>query len=1075
MASSVTFQVDQIQTQSDLAPGTSNDDASAVLRKLTNPSLVGPGWDALIAAIAIGDQQNWDNALAAFDQLFISTASGKYLERAAANFGEVKPASVGMVDDVFRQLSIIKKNKKLTQEAFLEVLEVFYGPDAVRGVSTSTGAEPFSLVDQDTLVLLLDEKVTVTVTFDRTHYTSVAAATALEVSGEINRAFSEAGSNAYAIAYTDPTARSTFVRVYSGSRGLSSSVRVIGGSAQRWLQFPTSIFDIGDFSVTTWTVTSPAPGIARFSTSSAGFDLGKLRTGDLVYIYGDPTDPLAVAGIQGTFPVTAVDKYYVVASMSPILHQYFEVAYVDVPGGAYVQTDFTTTMFFRPTKATLYNQQRHVIVTQLGKVELPATTNIVIRGPGTGAYLNVQDAIALVSLIRAPSGIVTGATSAPHGMLVGDQVFIDGASPTGAAPPLTAGTPSSDFSGGTATGTTNASLKSTASESDTVQAVNHKMVRTAEGLLMLVGGMTQTAPGTDTAIANPKVLEITSDTVLSNGGRQLGYKWTDLTTLTQTVGKRGIGASALLDGRVLVTGGTNSDTDVSGTARNNWDLYTHTNVPTQNTLASGTLPAVKAGHAQCTLAGGNALISGGWSAGSVVATAHTFAPSTSTWTARGSMARARMWHQLVGLTDGSGLAIGGVDGASNILSFVERYDATAHTWSPVGAMTFARRDFGSQLLPDGRVLVVGGTGGHATQGPYTNTLATCEIYDPSTKLWSPVPSMSVGRSFPVVSYVASRNVVLVAGGGSTVIEMLDLSTMRWSNSLAVLGSGLTMSAGGLAATDAFVVVGGLLNVNNTTKLNYVVVPGSNVLRIGGLNRQATLTSIPTSSSFTYSTASGRYKSAYVATADATVTPSRALPSPAALPGPYIYDTKTGLAVTGTTGVLAQDLGAGISYEILALDTGLDANPADVFPDEPGYLAINFGFENQVGPIRYLGRYDNTKLLLDASARLLAPIAKGAVVTLLSSNVPFVPDPDADPLTGAFYLTSSAAGRIAASSALDDIQAAGLAIERTVVYPSDIGLGNAGDPTSGAQKLSDSTVVWGGDDLDTEIPTLREGD
>lgn len=1079
MPSSVTFQVDRVQTQSDLAPGTSNDDASAILRKFVNPSLVGPGWDALIAAIATGDQKNWDNALAAFDQLFISTAGGKYLDRAAANYGEVRPASVGMVDDVFRQLAITKKNRKLTQEAFLEVLEVFYGPEAVRGVSTSTGAEPFTLVDGDNLTVLLDENLTVNVTFDRTHYSAIAAASALEVSGEITRALSEAGSTAYAIAYVDPATRGTYVRLYSGSRGLSSSVRILGGSAQRWLKFPTPIFDIADFSLTTWTISSPTPRVARFTTSSVGFDLSKLRVDDVVCIFGDPTDstdPFAVAGIQGTFPITAVDTYYVVASGSSPVYQYFEIAYVDVPVGTYAQGVFTSAVFYRPTKATLYDQQRHVIVTQLGKVELPATTNIVIRGPGTGAYVNVQPPIPLTSLIRAPSGVVTGVTAAAHGMSVGDQIFIDEAVPTGVAPPITAGTISGDFSSNIATGATSASLQSMASESDTVQAINHKMMRTAEGLLMLVGGMTQTAPGTNTAIANPQIFEITSDTVLGNGGRQLGYKWTNLVTHTQTVGKRGMGASALLDGRVLVTGGTNSDTDVSGTALNNWDLYTYTNVPAQNLLTSGTLSEVKAGHGQCTLTGGNALIGGGWNGGAVVATSYTFDPGTVTWTARGSMIHARYSHQLVALANGNGLAIGGVGVSSNILNSAEFYSAAGHAWAKAASMTDARRDFGALVLPDGRVLVVGGTGGNATQNSYNNALASCEIYDPGAGLWAPLPPMSVCRVSPVISYLPTLNAVFVVGGGSPVVEMLDIATMRWRKSRAVLGTALTLPGGGLAATDAFVVVGGLQNANNTTKLNYVIVPGSDVIRAGGMNRQAGIASVPTSTSFTYSVSDTFSRGApYIETTGATVTPLKALPAPAGLPGPFSYDTKAGLSVTGTAATLGQAINGNQSYSAFALDTSLDSNPALLFPDEVGYLVFDFGFKGQVGPVKYIGRLDNVSLKLDASFRFPVSIASGVTVTLLQSNTPFIPDPNADPLTGNFYLTSSAAGRIAAGSALDDIQAAGLAIERSVVYPNDVGTGGAGLPTSGAQKLSDAVVIWGGDDLDDELPALREGD
>jgi hypothetical protein len=392
------------------------------------------------------------------------------------------------------------------------------------------------------------------------------------------------------------------------------------------------------------------------------------------------------------------------------------------------------------------------------------------------------------------------------------------------------------------------------------------------------------------------------------------------------------------------------------------------------------------------------------------------------------------------------------------------------------SMTDARRDFGSLVLPDGRVLVVGGTGGNATQHSYNNTLASCEIYDPSTGLWAALPPMSVGRVNPVVSYLPTRNAVFVAGGGSPVVETLDIAIMRWRTSRAVLGTALTLSSGGLAATDAFVVVGGLQAANNTAKLNYVVVPGSDVVRAGGMNRQASITSVPSPTAFTYSVSDTISRGTpYIETAGATITPERALPAPAGLPGPFSYDPRAGLSVTGIVAVLGQAINGNQSHATFALDTGSDSNPALLFPDQVGYLVFNFGFKGQVGPVKYIGRLDNVSLKLDASFRFPASIPAGVTVTLLQSNLPFVPDPNADPLTGNFYLTSSAAGRIAAGAALDDIQASGLAIERSVVYPSDVGLGNAGDPTSGAQKLSDAVVVWGGDSLEDELATLREGD
>lgn len=1078
MSSSFSFVVSQVPSQSDLAPGTTNDAVENVLRKFLNPTLKGTAYNAMIAAFAAGDATNWDNAQSAFDQLFISSSSGSYLDRRTSDYGEVRPASVGMADDLYRKLAIIKKTKKLTQEAFLEVLEVFYGADAVRASSTASISEPYSLNDQDTLVLLLDEKFSITVTFERTTFASISGALALEVASAINRALNDAGSQAYAISYADPTTGDNFVRIYSGSLGLSSSVRVVGGSGQRALQFPTPLFTGEGFTPTSWVVSkSPAAGLTRFTGGGGVFDLNVVQPGDLAYIFSnDPTDPFVVAGIQGVFPIENVDTYYLVETPLAPRQQYFEVAFPNPPTGTYLQSEFNALMFFRPTKRTIYDQPRHVIVNQSGKVVLPATTQAVTRQPGTGAYLKGQTPINISSLVRTPDGTVTVTTVGNHGMSVGDQAIVDSVQSSGAAPPVTAGTPSGAFSGGHATGTTDASIQSMSSTSDTVAAAYHRVARTAEGLLLLVSGLTQSAPGTTAAIANAKVFEVTSDTVLGNGGRQIAYKWTDLTTHAQTVGRREAGASTLNDGRIIVTGGTQANPGTDTGSLNAWDLYTYTNSPAQNTMTSGTLPSQRAGHGQCTLGNGTALIAGGFdNSGTLLATAATFDPTSATWTTRGSLAQARKYLQLVALQDGSALAIGGVT-ASNPTNTCERYNATAHTWSNTGAMSFARYDAAALVLPNGRVLVAGGTGGIATQGSLTNALASCELFDPSTSLWAPLPPMSVARVRPTLVYLATKNAVVVAGGGSTVVEMLDLTSMRWSKSRAALGSGLAISAGAIAATDTLLVAGGIQNANNTVVLDYVVLPGSDVIWMGGLNRPTSIASVPSATSFTYLTTDNDYRSAYVsAAAGATVTPSKAQPAPAGVPGPFSYDTKTGLSVTQTVATLGQVINGNQSYSTFELDTGSDANPALLFPDQLGYLVFDFGFAGQVGPVKYLGRFDNTALLLDASFKFPISIASGVTVTLLQSNSPFEPPQEANPLPGNLYVTGSAAGRVAAEAALDDIQAAGIQITKTILYPGDRGLGNEGDPATGAQKLSDATEVWGGDDLDTEIAAIREGD
>ncbi len=1064
---SLDFLIDFTATQTPVSGGAVNMDVVNVLRKHFNPALKGPGWDSMLAALAAGDRINWDNAKLAFDQLFVSTASGSYLEKRAADSGIRKPSNMSMSDALFRELAIIEKTRQLTQDAVLSVLEVFYGRDVVRAFSTTQASEPFELEDGDDLRVLLDDRDDVRVVFNRSSFARIGKATALEVAAVITQALRTAGSQGQAIALTDHLTGDVAVRIYSGRKGISAGVQVLGGRAQTKLLFPTSLFESsGSSPFADWTIElSPTtPGNVRFTLNSGIFDLSLVQQGDSTYVYGSEFDE----GNIGVFEIQDVSVYY----SGVDLVQWFEISNPSGTAQASVsQTLFIDLMFFRPKKRTIYDESRHISVAQAEgelDVSIPATTQAVGRQPGQAAYLQSAEILDADTLVRS-AGIVTVTTPTAHGLVAGHRAIIDGAIPTGDGPSVSAGVPSVDFSADVANGTTDATLKSFASEAGTFIGVDHKALRLQEGFVMVVGGRSDDS----TTIPNPILFEVVSESTLGDGSRRQSYRWTDLVDLAPYASaRRDFGSCVMADGRVLLTGGTNENEDDpdSASASDGVDIITYVRTPPQVSNVAGTLPGIRSAHAQCALADGGAIISGGWDIDIDIPidTTYFLNPSTLLWSARAAMKFPRKRHEMVLLDNDEVLAIGGLGvllGSSGAaLNSCEIYNSGADTWRKTGILSQGRHQFGSLRLPDGRVLVVGGLGFNPTRTQLEGPLATCEVFDRTMGLWQKVPSLSVARIRPIVVYLSATNVVMVAGGGSTKIELLDLSTMTWSTSAATLATGLESSAGAIADDDTVIVAGGVNEDGDTQKLNYITLPGQDAFARGGLNGEVGVLTVPSSTSFTFSTEAGLYGDYTEAADGVKVTPVTAPESPAGLLGPFVFDPNEGVAITGTEADLVTTIESGNRYPSVVL------SDASSFPDSIGYLVFDFGKESVAGPVKYLGRISSTELLLDTSFVFPLDISPGAKVSLLSGRGPYQPS-RTEHLSG-FYITGSAAGRVAAEAVLDDTVAAGIRDNVTVVYPGTLGMGGDGNPTSGSSKLSDAVEVWGGDSIDEEIAAAR---
>ena len=102
---------------------------------------------------------------------------------------------------------------------------------------------------------------------------------------------------------------------------------------------------------------------------------------------------------------------------------------------------------------------------------------------------------------------------------------------------------------------------------------------------------------------------------------------------------------------------------------------------------------------------------------------------------------------------------------------------------------------------------------------------------------------------------------------------------------------------------------------------------------------------------------------------------------------------------------------------------------------------------------------STELALQIDTIFDSDILTGSSVILLNDKSPFIPNS----VNGGFYLVDSIAGRIEASRTIDRAKAAGVQVDKTILYPDDIGLGNEGQPVSGTSKISDKVYIWGNQD------------
>lgn len=352
------------------------------LRKNLNPAIRGKNVDSVLEALAQGPAYLIENIEAIYDQLYIVTATGRYLDQRMADRNITRPDNVGLSDEIFREIGIEISNRKQVRDLILNLLRIMYGPEFTRATSDSKLLEPYALQDGDLLKIQFDDNSIVDVVFKASQFSNIAAAKAQEVADAITRSLRNQGASGTAVAVDNGSG--FFVRIFSETDGPSSTVKILGGRAQNELQFnairPTS----GDVS-TQWTVEVQAGGVVRMTwTGGANPSVGKVKKGDYVNIYN--TAAFSPENI-GTFTITKVQG-------GTVNNAYveFENPTGKTESTPILQGTVDGVLFFNPERQTINSKINYASIYQtesrLLEVFIPATTRVVRRERIGSAHLH---------------------------------------------------------------------------------------------------------------------------------------------------------------------------------------------------------------------------------------------------------------------------------------------------------------------------------------------------------------------------------------------------------------------------------------------------------------------------------------------------------------------------------------------------------------------------------------------------------------------------------------------------------------------------------------------------------------
>lgn len=267
-------------------------------------------FSALMGAIAQSDADLTNLFIDVRQQLFIDTASGQYLDMLGSNVGVTRPPLIGMVDQDFR--SFIKLETyypKQIRQLLFRLMELFYGTDTIKASAISATPGPYAVFDGADLQVNIDGIGDFDIVFSVSDFNTPSSVSSTELAADIN---SKISSALFASVYTNATDKLDFLQLFTNTYGPVGSITITGGSANRFLKFP-STFNLGADISSQYRLVKQSTTMLLYWAGGDNPEFSLLNVGDSVILTGTPFS----TGNRGSFPILAVRDSGVSALILP--------------------------------------------------------------------------------------------------------------------------------------------------------------------------------------------------------------------------------------------------------------------------------------------------------------------------------------------------------------------------------------------------------------------------------------------------------------------------------------------------------------------------------------------------------------------------------------------------------------------------------------------------------------------------------------------------------------------------------------------------------------------------------------